>query len=253
MKKNFIFLFIFIFILNIFSQENLNNQKNALTGNIKKTPKSWVINLKYMDKDIKGEIKETSNIYTSQYEFSVTLNIFGIDYYGTINFKNIENRIYNISLSNKNVSITGNITTNYSTDSYRDDIFNIILGNKNFNGGIEYSRKEDSKNINLKLDDEIITGNETDKKIYNQDYSMTFNDKKITGFIKNKRPYYNFDFQSDPLNEDEVFLFLFVENYFLIDQYIMDRVEAEKYIEDQDKNLQMERDFKGGGDDNQQN
>jgi hypothetical protein len=232
--KKYINIILFLFIFTVLTgQENSNVQKNILSGNIKKTPVSWIINLKYKDKDITGEFKEISNVNINAANFAILLNIFDDNYNGTINYSKLatNGKIYNIELLNNKNIFKGSISTSYD-DAYRKDIFGLVDGQKNISGNIMYSRKNYDENINLKLGDESVAGSILNKSVYLQNYSLKFDDKQISGIINNKRPYYNFSFIADELNEEEILIFLYVEIHHLIDEFNMDNEQSEKFKED---------------------
>lgn len=211
---------------NIIKNENIKilkdyyEIKNNVTGTIKKNPGGWVVDLKYNNNEIKGDFWKRASIELPVNDFRIELEINNKDYKGTIRQKKplFGQGIYEIDLRLDKQNMKGEITRSYKK-TYKKDLFNIDIEDKNFKGYIEFLRNTYNKTIALKLNDIDVSGHLLNTKLNLQDYTLRFDKKKIIGTIERKMPYYNFNFQCSDLTNDELFIFLFLRIYLFIDDY----------------------------------
>ena len=189
---------------------------NTITGSIKKGMGNWIINLSYNDKKIEGDFQREAFVNLPVNTYPLNITIGKIKYKGRISQKIpvFGNNFYDIDVSASKTGLKGSIKISHK-NTYRKDLFDMNYSekdiDKNLDGYIEYTRKDNNKIFSLKLEDQDITGTMKQRSVYLTEYSLRFGDKRIKGTIDNKRPEYIFKFQSADLTEIKFFYSCFLK------------------------------------------
>jgi hypothetical protein len=224
MRRKLFFINLFGFLLfglfSAFPEDTTTDLKNRLVGTIKKNPGSWYISMKYNDMKIDGNFYKPAPVEMVIDSFIIELEINKLKYKGNLLFKKpmVGPDYYeflNMKLNKKDLD--GQIRKDFK-NTYRKDVFDCTIEDNDLTGYLEFFRTNKNVSINLKNNETPIIGMQIQKDIYLKNISLRFGDKKLTGTVRNDRPFYKYNFQTAGLTEEDLFLFLFIEMYLLIDE-----------------------------------
>lgn len=230
-KLLFITLICFILLSNIFSDETADSGTGFITGTINmRFSKYWYIEMNYKGKIISGSFDKRVPLNLPKDRYPVEVRIGDKMYKGSIYRKTplFGKNSYEIDILCDKTKLEGEITPYYKK-VFKEYKIECILGNSFYEGNIVYGRRNDEKNISIKYDNNTIRGFTAMRDKNNRIVDYKINDKKVFGTITPiSRTLNDYKIEAQGLTDDELFMFFFLEVFFIIDEKSTEEEKVKK-------------------------